>query len=262
MFMSIYDRDRLGPISHTVTSIFGVESHVMTVVPATDCSLNSLLGSQPTTLAIIHDDNIISSSGRLTNTLTPAYMEAFADIINTNGLLRRTSIATVRVNVTGFTDDEKEHAYADIINITGAVLLLGSNSPLPFLSPTSSTEQLQATTPSGLFVEAAANIDMTTVHSVLSFANDIDGYALEDPALVPSSEWNPAHISLSATFADHVQALVAYLSLIHISEPTRLLSISYAVFCLKKKNHTITKTSMCINKSNTLSFVITIFIPS
>ena len=27
-----------------------------------------------------------------------------------------------------------------------------------------------------------------------------------------------------------------YLSLIHISEPTRLLSISYAVFCLNKKN--------------------------
>src|SRR5674536_375176 len=26
------------------------------------------------------------------------------------------------------------------------------------------------------------------------------------------------------------------LSLIHISEPTRLLSISYAVFCLKQKN--------------------------
>src|SRR5678815_5825754 len=28
-----------------------------------------------------------------------------------------------------------------------------------------------------------------------------------------------------------------YLSLIHISEPTRLLSISYAVFCLKKKKN-------------------------
>src|SRR5674536_373144 len=28
-----------------------------------------------------------------------------------------------------------------------------------------------------------------------------------------------------------------HLSLIHISEPTRLLSISYAVFCLKKKKH-------------------------
>eukprot|EP00658_Telonema_sp_P-2_P081349 TRINITY_DN8314_c0_g2_i1.p2 TRINITY_DN8314_c0_g2~~TRINITY_DN8314_c0_g2_i1.p2 ORF type:complete len:178 (+),score=57.03 TRINITY_DN8314_c0_g2_i1:231-764(+) len=31
------------------------------------------------------------------------------------------------------------------------------------------------------------------------------------------------------------------LSLIHISEPTRLLSISYAVFCLKKKKKTINK---------------------
>eukprot|EP00658_Telonema_sp_P-2_P015238 TRINITY_DN15860_c0_g1_i1.p1 TRINITY_DN15860_c0_g1~~TRINITY_DN15860_c0_g1_i1.p1 ORF type:complete len:130 (-),score=60.15 TRINITY_DN15860_c0_g1_i1:18-374(-) len=30
-----------------------------------------------------------------------------------------------------------------------------------------------------------------------------------------------------------------YLSLIHISEPTRLLSISYAVFCLKKKKKKI-----------------------
>src|SRR5678815_5790958 len=31
-------------------------------------------------------------------------------------------------------------------------------------------------------------------------------------------------------------SVVLDLSLIHISEPTRLLSISYAVFCLKKKN--------------------------
>ena len=34
---------------------------------------------------------------------------------------------------------------------------------------------------------------------------------------------------------------VQELSLIHISEPTRLLSISYAVFCLKKKNTTTNK---------------------
>eukprot|EP00658_Telonema_sp_P-2_P053264 TRINITY_DN41742_c0_g1_i1.p1 TRINITY_DN41742_c0_g1~~TRINITY_DN41742_c0_g1_i1.p1 ORF type:complete len:118 (+),score=42.34 TRINITY_DN41742_c0_g1_i1:157-510(+) len=33
-----------------------------------------------------------------------------------------------------------------------------------------------------------------------------------------------------------VDSSVRKLSLIHISEPTRLLSISYAVFCLKKKN--------------------------
>ena len=32
---------------------------------------------------------------------------------------------------------------------------------------------------------------------------------------------------------------VERLSLIHISEPTRLLSISYAVFCLKKKRSNI-----------------------
>ncbi len=32
---------------------------------------------------------------------------------------------------------------------------------------------------------------------------------------------------------------LSYLSLIHISEPTRLLSISYAVFCLKKKTTTM-----------------------
>eukprot|EP00658_Telonema_sp_P-2_P048481 TRINITY_DN36882_c0_g1_i1.p1 TRINITY_DN36882_c0_g1~~TRINITY_DN36882_c0_g1_i1.p1 ORF type:complete len:154 (-),score=19.29 TRINITY_DN36882_c0_g1_i1:34-495(-) len=39
---------------------------------------------------------------------------------------------------------------------------------------------------------------------------------------------------------DHRAALkhvIRDLSLIHISEPTRLLSISYAVFCLKKKKH-------------------------
>ena len=34
-----------------------------------------------------------------------------------------------------------------------------------------------------------------------------------------------------------VKYKVYELSLIHISEPTRLLSISYAVFCLKKKNN-------------------------
>ena len=35
--------------------------------------------------------------------------------------------------------------------------------------------------------------------------------------------------------ADLPEAAPPVLSLIHISEPTRLLSISYAVFCLKKK---------------------------
>ena len=35
------------------------------------------------------------------------------------------------------------------------------------------------------------------------------------------------------------------LSLIHISEPTRLLSTSYAVFCLKKKKNTIPQQTEC-----------------
>src|SRR5678815_6024901 len=38
-------------------------------------------------------------------------------------------------------------------------------------------------------------------------------------------------VALRAAFHDHPIAAVIHLSLIHISEPTRLLSISYAVFC-------------------------------
>src|SRR5678816_1567774 len=37
------------------------------------------------------------------------------------------------------------------------------------------------------------------------------------------------------TLGPYYNTTEKYLSLIHISEPTRLLSISYAVFCLKKK---------------------------
>eukprot|EP00658_Telonema_sp_P-2_P031785 TRINITY_DN23710_c0_g1_i2.p1 TRINITY_DN23710_c0_g1~~TRINITY_DN23710_c0_g1_i2.p1 ORF type:complete len:109 (+),score=23.85 TRINITY_DN23710_c0_g1_i2:139-465(+) len=40
---------------------------------------------------------------------------------------------------------------------------------------------------------------------------------------------------LSSNNHTHTTITVPVLSLIHISEPTRLLSISYAVFCLKKK---------------------------
>eukprot|EP00658_Telonema_sp_P-2_P051274 TRINITY_DN3932_c0_g2_i11.p2 TRINITY_DN3932_c0_g2~~TRINITY_DN3932_c0_g2_i11.p2 ORF type:complete len:110 (+),score=27.19 TRINITY_DN3932_c0_g2_i11:451-780(+) len=43
--------------------------------------------------------------------------------------------------------------------------------------------------------------------------------------------WGPS----GRGFAGLLPFLLDKLSLIHISEPTRLLSISYAVFCLKKK---------------------------
>ena len=51
----------------------------------------------------------------------------------------------------------------------------------------------------------------------------------------------------------HPWSMTQILSLIHISEPTRLLSISYAVFCLKKKkkrtrNHTYTNKSVVKDK--------------
>ena len=43
------------------------------------------------------------------------------------------------------------------------------------------------------------------------------------------------------------------LSLIHISEPTRLLSISYAVFCLKKKKkHEHTRSHPQVHQNQTL----------
>src|SRR5678816_1551330 len=55
---------------------------------------------------------------------------------------------------------------------------------------------------------------------------------------------NPKEGSLESSDACHTlskaldmsSATTQYLSLIHISEPTRLLSNSYAVFCLKKKS--------------------------
>src|SRR5678815_5658384 len=49
----------------------------------------------------------------------------------------------------------------------------------------------------------------------------------------PSVTMSSPATSCSRRYTDSAST---YLSLIHISEPTRLLSISYAVFCLKKKN--------------------------
>src|SRR5450756_391663 len=75
---------------------------------------------------------------------------------------------------------------------------------------------------------------------------------LERIVLPGVTHWNhpgwfayfPSHTDLSSVLADlvssglGVQGMSWQLSLIHISEPTRLGMISYAVFCLKKKkNH-------------------------
>src|SRR5674536_6133 len=51
--------------------------------------------------------------------------------------------------------------------------------------------------------------------------------------LLTSWTWDSAAVVL-AVILSAAYVLAVRLSLIHISEPTRLLSISYAVFCLKK----------------------------
>ena len=51
--------------------------------------------------------------------------------------------------------------------------------------------------------------------------------------------------------ADTRLSRVQGLSLIHISEPTRPYSISYAVFCLKKKNKTQHRTNSLYSYSYT-----------
>src|SRR5678816_4759099 len=62
---------------------------------------------------------------------------------------------------------------------------------------------------------------------------------LMDLCAFPEDQPAPLFTIFSSMFLHagflHVGGNMLYLSLIHISEPTRLLSISYAVFCLKKK---------------------------
>ena len=61
--------------------------------------------------------------------------------------------------------------------------------------------------------------------------------------MIYSEQYGPLNYILNVVFylksvpwLSNTSVALLSLSLIHISEPTRLLSISYAVFCLKKKN--------------------------
>src|SRR5678815_1556169 len=72
---------------------------------------------------------------------------------------------------------------------------------------------------------------------------DARARALADAYLEGFFERNPDQVTLFGVpgrrhdaLPDNSLAALRALSLIHISEPTRLLSSSYAVFCLKKKN--------------------------
>eukprot|EP00658_Telonema_sp_P-2_P082357 TRINITY_DN8694_c0_g1_i4.p1 TRINITY_DN8694_c0_g1~~TRINITY_DN8694_c0_g1_i4.p1 ORF type:complete len:488 (-),score=89.43 TRINITY_DN8694_c0_g1_i4:43-1506(-) len=89
------------------------------------------------------------------------------------------------------------------------------------------------------------------VYQAIATARAIEAYveSANDPeADRPSLQ----HIDLTLTpNARRVaNSLYKWLSLIHISEPTRLLSISYAVFCLKKKKkHNNTQTNVYIGRT-------------
>eukprot|EP00658_Telonema_sp_P-2_P017958 TRINITY_DN1701_c0_g1_i1.p1 TRINITY_DN1701_c0_g1~~TRINITY_DN1701_c0_g1_i1.p1 ORF type:complete len:158 (-),score=33.56 TRINITY_DN1701_c0_g1_i1:25-498(-) len=72
-----------------------------------------------------------------------------------------------------------------------------------------------------------------------SYATRIVG--LEGDWVQPSTRQGLVHVPKGHCWVQHDNM---ELSLIHISEPTRLLSISYAVFCLKKKKKTNKKKRM------------------
>src|SRR5678816_1646113 len=64
----------------------------------------------------------------------------------------------------------------------------------------------------------------------------LDDFRNDNPAeYLAGFPWHPHRGIETITYV--LAGTVEHLSLIHISEPTRLLSISYAVFCLKKKTN-------------------------
>ena len=67
-------------------------------------------------------------------------------------------------------------------------------------------------------------------HVVLHYSRDEDGEEFNSEDMVEM--YDGIYVK---TFVIFFGELIRYLSLIHISEPTRQAEISYAVFCLKKK---------------------------
>ena len=71
--------------------------------------------------------------------------------------------------------------------------------------------------------------------------SDIEFVGINDPFMTPDYmaymlRYDTMHGQFQGeiSYTDH--SIIVNLSLIHISEPKRLTPISYAVFCLKKKN--------------------------
>ena len=81
-----------------------------------------------------------------------------------------------------------------------------------------------------------------------SLGNDFPAFAFRLPG-EDGFYWGACEPDRLMTLADGVfpERQEGFLSLIHISEPTRQAEISYAVFCLKKKKK---KTKRAKNKQN------------
>src|SRR5678810_736187 len=67
--------------------------------------------------------------------------------------------------------------------------------------------------------------------------NGVDGWQIDrEPTFEPKPDEYPEEVwGIEDPRITYAPELKKYLSLIHISEPTRQAEISYAVFCLKKK---------------------------
>src|SRR5678816_1253273 len=78
-----------------------------------------------------------------------------------------------------------------------------------------------------------AQINARDLHRIHSIVGTVDFAHLAGAMTVQDVYFAPDHAQ-ALRYGKSVAAGLQHLSLIHISEPTRLLSISYAVFCLKK----------------------------
>ena len=83
---------------------------------------------------------------------------------------------------------------------------------------------------------------VAAIASKIESLGSVEQFALVKPVFGPNADKSMiGRLDAAWREANQVRpgelAAALRLSLIHISEPTRLLSISYAVFCLKKKTN-------------------------
>eukprot|EP00658_Telonema_sp_P-2_P004244 TRINITY_DN11594_c0_g1_i19.p1 TRINITY_DN11594_c0_g1~~TRINITY_DN11594_c0_g1_i19.p1 ORF type:complete len:347 (-),score=53.03 TRINITY_DN11594_c0_g1_i19:50-1090(-) len=101
----------------------------------------------------------------------------------------------------------------------------------------------------GAFAYSQSSVGVVLLVVGLSPLAALLGLILLSPSSFETSANQSSDLAASGSSAEYLRLVGStltkprylLLSLIHISEPTRLLSISYAVFCLKKKKKTLYK---------------------